>query len=492
MLNENDIHAEYPADVDDENVSEQGFQSTLPGESTRVSNALALFRMARILSKVLDENYPAAFSHDLSIQKISALSDELDIWLRNLPTHLHLQFVQDKPSTHVIGSRSPLLVRCSLPCYYIANQQSQSLGYHYVRTLIHRPAVGSSLGNKASSSVVTLAQSSKHIVQIIQLLDERRMSFSFCLNRNDVLLLAGFGLLFQGLDLDRKGKLIQDSQRLLCSVIEILERNGALGATEFKKVACAMISIDHFSNSARISDDSTPRRKSQDTMPAPQSSSKPGRKLQNLASRCSPNNVPVVKLENGGGRRSTVPTLPAGDPLYARSNSQNSISSAVSDSLITQYSKRVGTSQSPFQSESMKPPNLDYLSFINDSTPVSQHMSVDPARTAKTCDQSLYGNSGLSQEGQTSMDHIFPSADIFTSYISPSPSTNVDWCSDLWNLTPDFSQQQPQSRISFSEEELTSGEEMSNCELSGDFQGMTLPATDGLGGLEGLDTNFGI
>lgn len=117
LLSEGDIHAEYPADVDDENISEQGFQPTLPGESTRISSALALFRLARVMSKVLDENYPAASSHDLSLQKINVLNDELDIWQGCLAPHLRLQFVQDKPSTNVVGSRSPLLVRRFTPEY---------------------------------------------------------------------------------------------------------------------------------------------------------------------------------------------------------------------------------------------------------------------------------------------------------------------------------------------------------------------------------------
>ena len=110
LLNDSDIYAEYPADVDDENVSERGFQSTLPGESTRLSNALALFRVSRILSTVLIEIYPAASSHDLSLQKIGVLSDELDNWQSSLPSHLRLQFVQDKPSANIVGSRSLLLV----------------------------------------------------------------------------------------------------------------------------------------------------------------------------------------------------------------------------------------------------------------------------------------------------------------------------------------------------------------------------------------------
>ena len=112
LLKECDIYAEYPADIDDENVSESGFQSTLPGESTRLSSALALFSAARIMSTVLNEIYPAATSHDLSIQRIAGLSDELDNWQKSLPPHLRLQFIQDKPSTNVIGSRSPILVCC--------------------------------------------------------------------------------------------------------------------------------------------------------------------------------------------------------------------------------------------------------------------------------------------------------------------------------------------------------------------------------------------
>ena len=110
LLTEADIHAEYPADIDDENVMESGFQPTLPGESTRLSSALALFRAARIMSKVLDEVYPAALSHEISLQKLDGLDGELSLWHKGLPAHLHLKFAQDKPSTNLCGSRSPILV----------------------------------------------------------------------------------------------------------------------------------------------------------------------------------------------------------------------------------------------------------------------------------------------------------------------------------------------------------------------------------------------
>lgn len=111
LLNEEDIHAEYPSDTDDEYVTERGFQPTLPGEYTKISSALALFRASRILSRVLDQNYPAASTHELSLQSLTTLETELNEWSDNLPQHLKLTFVQDKPSTDVTGSRSSLLVR---------------------------------------------------------------------------------------------------------------------------------------------------------------------------------------------------------------------------------------------------------------------------------------------------------------------------------------------------------------------------------------------
>lgn len=368
----------------------------------------------------------------------------------------------------------------------------QSLGYHYIRTLIHRPAVGSSLGNKATSSIIALAQSSKHIIQIIQLLEERRMSFSFCVNKKELLLLAGFGLLFQGLNLDRKGKLIQDSQRLLCSVIEILERNGAPGAAEFKKIACTMMSVDYSSKRSRALDEPTSRRKSDGNMPAPKIISKSARKFQAIASRFSTGNAPVIKQESSTGRRSTAPALPTEDiPLYARSNSQNSVSSAVSDPLYTNYSKRMSMSQSPDQIKHMKPPNLDYLSFNIDHAPSPQQLSPNSRKIIKQYDHKSFLTGAQTQETHPSLDGLFPTADIFSSYISPAPSTSVDWYSEIWNLGSDLGNQTGQSRVSFSEEELTSGEELSNCELGGDIHNaITIPAVDGLVGLDGLDGNF--
>ena len=110
LFKDEGVHTEYPSDIDDENVTERGFQPALPGESTRLSSALALFRLARVMSKVLGELYPAAPSYEISLSKIATLNEELDAWHDGLASHLRLQFIQDKPSTNVISSRSPLIV----------------------------------------------------------------------------------------------------------------------------------------------------------------------------------------------------------------------------------------------------------------------------------------------------------------------------------------------------------------------------------------------
>lgn len=110
FLKEDDVHCEYPVDADDEYVTEKGFLPTLPGEFTKLSSALALFRLSRVLSKVLTELYPASASHDISLRTMSSLADELEEWSNNLAPHLKLTFQQDKPSTNVTSSRSPILV----------------------------------------------------------------------------------------------------------------------------------------------------------------------------------------------------------------------------------------------------------------------------------------------------------------------------------------------------------------------------------------------
>jgi len=77
-MRDDDIHCEYPVDADDEYITEKGFMPTLPGEFTKLSSALALFKLARVLSKVLSDIHSASASNEVSFRTIAQLSDELD------------------------------------------------------------------------------------------------------------------------------------------------------------------------------------------------------------------------------------------------------------------------------------------------------------------------------------------------------------------------------------------------------------------------------
>ena len=117
QIKDEEVFCEMPVDADDEYVTERGFQPLLHGESTRVSSALALFRAAKVLSKVLAVAYPALPSYEISSRQISALAEELDEWQASLAPHLRLPFAQDKPSAGNVSSRSPFLVSVMQPLF---------------------------------------------------------------------------------------------------------------------------------------------------------------------------------------------------------------------------------------------------------------------------------------------------------------------------------------------------------------------------------------
>ena len=141
LIAESDICTEHPADVDDENITETGFVPTGPEESTRMSSAIALFNVSRILNRVLEELYPSPAGYKISLSAVHSLAEELDDWQKKLPDHLRLEFAQDKPSTNITGSRSPLLVCTSATLLwdYLSDKPS-------VNRLLFHPHTYSSTG----------------------------------------------------------------------------------------------------------------------------------------------------------------------------------------------------------------------------------------------------------------------------------------------------------------------------------------------------------
>lgn len=482
LLKEDDIHAEYPSDTDDEYVTEKGFQPSLPGEHTRISSALALFRGTRILAKVLEKNYPAATSHELSLQQMSALDAELDNWCDNLPQHLKLTFRQDKPSTDITGSRSPLL----------------ALAFYYTKTLIYRPAVGSSLGAKAAPALHSISESSKHIVQIVQLLEERSMSFAFCLNKADTLVLCGMTLLYQSLDLGKESKVMKDNARLANAVIKIVDKSKAPGSLDFKRIAAMLIQVDE---PPRVPGGlPTPPGQSSDAcMPAPPRASPPtshathhkmaaslGRhasasmsetdlllqqdKLRKLAMPPSGQNKPELynKIRS---RQSFDGVRPEPIPLSRRDHRLSlSPAHAAQAAMIARVSPTPNTSTKQ---------NLDYLSFgptpSQPSSPVQsrsqqqQHAQnllysqlAQKASSTSTADWEALVSS--LDGGQLNLyDAIYGGGIPMND--TPLSATTSSWSPDAWDLSHfnlgDFQPaQSAQSVLSFSEESLSSAEDL--------------------------------
>ncbi|KAL1878791.1 hypothetical protein VTK73DRAFT_7548 [Phialemonium thermophilum] len=531
LMKEDDIHTEYPSDTDDEYVTEKGFEACLPGEHTRLSSALALFRMTRILGKVLQTNYPAATSHELSLQQMSSLEADLDEWTEHLPSHLKLNFKQDKPSTDVTGSRSPLL----------------ALAYYYTKTLIYRPAVGSSLGPKAGPALLAITEASKHIVQIIELLEERNLSFSFCLNKADTLVLCGMTLLYQSLELKRESRLMKENTKLIRTVLGLVEKAKAPGAYDLKRVAGMVVSIDDQPASSLP----TPPQQSPDACMAapplrrsPQATSMSHGRSPALGRHAAASVSETDLLANQEKlRRMTMPQLgDAARPALYRVQSRPSLDSGRMDHGARR-DHRLSLSQvqavqaamiariSPSASSNFRQ-NFDYLPLDSSrthsqpSSPVhprqAQQQNAPPqprldesqnyAQLAQKASSASAAEweallASLDNGDQNLYDAIYGGPQLALSETAIAAAT-TSWSPDSWDLTNfnlgDFGapEASAQSVLSLSDESLSSGDDLAPSEIgltsaSLDFPTSLLPVTpacttsDGFP-LGGLDENFGL
>ena len=199
--------------------------SQAAGES-EPSSATALFQASEVLSRVLQHLYPAGKTSTISIRRIQSLDDLLEKWRDDLAPILRLDFEGDKPSTRAVSSRSPLL----------------ALAYFYIKSLIHRPSAISAPNRYATASKIALSESSKRIVQLVQLLKDRDMGFTLPFTREDVLLSAGFGLALRGVDFDLGTSPFQDHQPWFVAAQSLLVESGSLNGAALEAVAVAVFS----------------------------------------------------------------------------------------------------------------------------------------------------------------------------------------------------------------------------------------------------------
>lgn len=356
------------------------------------------------------------------------------------------------------------------------------MAYYFIRTLIYRPAVGSSLGRKAGPALMSVTDSSKHIIQISELLDERGLSFSFCLNRGDLLTTCALTLLYQAIDLKQDSKLMRDSQRLINSVVRVVERLQAPGCVDLRRIASALVSIDGSrptSPAARRSSAQSPSQKS--AGPGSSQKSKSGDK----------------------SRRMTMPTLSQPEDDLQGARARASFDSVQSDGCI-RPEDYMCVSQFPGgnigQPLSALGPNLDYLSL---STTPSQSRSQSPGRTRQEAARSIQNNQAAPRVANAysgkmtgvsnteweallgsmdgGMNNVYDAIYGGSSLVSePGLTTkSSDWSPDSWDLSSfsiaefESNPEAPQSVLSMSEESLSSGEEVSPPSMGGiGVQGM--------------------
>lgn len=345
----------------------------------------------------------------------------------------------------------------------------------------------------------------------MQLLDERKLSFSLGLNRNDFLVQAGFGLLYQIINLDRDGKLIKDCNRLVCSVIDMLERGSAPGAVEFRRVGCSMISVP------RVEQIPTPtisRHNSEGGMGAPMDTFRATQKsLKAIAARLSPamkHGQPHTKEP----RRATLPALSPSMGAHANPSSTSLCSirsepgAARSEPTLSPTSHRNSMSVYTKRRASnvlRQNPNADLLSMGPD--PLANYQlnhngcgktEVSPADWERLLSSLDNGQTTIYDTiyGGTPADALLDCPPL-----SAGAETNLTWSPGVWNWGNYADQAPPQSVLSFSDESLTSGEEFANC---GDYtsagterlyQSIMIPdmntPNSGIG-LAGMDGNFGL
>ena len=383
---------------------------------------------------------------------------------------------------------------------------SQSLGYFYTRSLIHRPLLCHGSGSASSAAGIVLAAAGKHILQIMDLLQERHMNYTFPLNKTDLLLNSSLAILWQSLDLEEDSKLVKDNQKSLILAVGMLHTENAPVAVEFQKLAACFVTVEPrptLSRSATEQTLNTTRKAASSTPTANDAKAKSTRKqLQAIASRWSTFNNKGKPDE--GPRRATVPqTAPTFVPPQShRAGSTVSLSSTRSAPILVPMSN---PTPSPTMRHAPGPSgspiiNLDYFPMGNEfnesQTRTSSSTMLPPTKQQSTT-PSLTDNS--------SWDHLLdgfdPNSSTLYQDLSSSGQTlcqvsSNEWTSESWHLTgTDFPTKAPvpQSLLSFSEESLTSGDDFlfstaesnngststgENLEILEPYRGITIPVDD--------------
>lgn len=293
------------------------------------------------------------------------------------------------------------------------------------------------------------------------------MNYTFPVNKQDILLNAGFSILWQCMDLEDDSKIVKDNQKSLTMLSSKISKENTSANSEFHKVASSFVSIG---NSPSLQpknigiDTSAARLLS--PMPAPQGRKQKTAKkqLQAIAARFSSFST-KDKLDEQHKRRvleSEAGATPKATP-YPRTNS--------SISLVSTQSAPVLHSSTPSpRTTTVTKPNATAASVVNlDYFPFDCGFQAQPSQSSSTTMLPPKKRSSPSSNS-ASWEHLIPDPDLLTGNLYGPVEPNepnkcvsnpetLDWTGDMWplggfNMSPRA--HVPQSLLSFSEESLTS------------------------------------
>lgn len=319
---------------------------------------------------------------------------------------------------------------------------------------------------------------------------------------------------------------MQDGQRLVATVVQLLEKADAPGAADFKKLSASMAVADSQlkSPTVRISNAMGAPLTAKST-PSPSMTRQQIRpQIYRHGSATMSENDLLSQQEKL--RRATLPNINMRQEYIPQGRTSNESTRSEPPAHRREYrssAPQLPTMLKPRPIKSEKPPNLDYLSLSN--TPVtSQPQSPIQSRAQQPMHNSHTPNfpnpnysapktSGVSPAeweallgsldgGQTNLyDAIYGGPAL--NLPETAQSNYGDWSPESqWDMTSltmnDFANAPGAARsvLSFSEESLSSGEELSTSELGmgGRCQdyGRPLMSTGDGYLLEGLDATFGL
>jgi hypothetical protein len=354
------------------------------------------------------------------------------------------------------------------------------------------------------------------------------MSFAFCLNKADTLVLCGMVLLYQTLDLKQDSKMLKDNEKLVNDVIKAADKAKAPGCYDFKRIAAMLVAVDEPEPQSLP----TPPRHSPDAClaapPTQRTTCNATHKThtafgRHLAASMSETDL---LLQQEKLRRMTMPHPPHHRAEQLTPRSRGSFDSPRPTVPLSQRDHRLSLSQAHAAQAAMlrlstspnvKHHTMDYLHLDSHSQPPSSpaqtrgglHLSTTQAHQAQLYSQLQKGSDvstaeweallGSIEGGQLNVyDAIYGGPGLALAETPTSATTNhtaTTWSPDSWDLSQfNLSEYGPGADVgagsshSLSEDSLSSSDDLVSVESAMDYRGGMMPVTTADGFvLDGLD-----